>query len=106
MIIWIASYPRSGNTFFRVALHRLYGVPTHVVYDVDGVAERIGSELMGARDRPADIRTMRRAFALISNRETVQPSRRSPTCRSSTDDSSAAVRPENSASMDLLGYAR
>ena len=26
MIVWIASYPRSGNSFFRIALHRLYGV--------------------------------------------------------------------------------
>jgi len=26
MIVWIASYPRSGNSLFRIALHRLYGV--------------------------------------------------------------------------------
>ena len=25
MLVWIASYPRSGNTFLRIALHRLYG---------------------------------------------------------------------------------
>ncbi len=25
MLVWIASYPRSGNTFSRIALHRLYG---------------------------------------------------------------------------------
>lgn len=25
MLVWLASYPRSGNTFFRLALHQLYG---------------------------------------------------------------------------------
>lgn len=25
MLVWVASYPRSGNSFFRIALHRLYG---------------------------------------------------------------------------------
>lgn len=29
MIVWIASYPRSGNTFFRIALHKLYGFKTY-----------------------------------------------------------------------------
>lgn len=56
MIVWLASYPRSGNTFRRIVLHRLYGVPTYVVYDVDGVAQQIGPELMGFRERPADLR--------------------------------------------------
>ncbi|MQM27542.1 sulfotransferase domain-containing protein [Glycomyces albidus] len=59
MIVWLASYPRSGNTFFRVVLHRLYRVPTYTVYDVDGVAEQIGPELMDARARPAAFEQMR-----------------------------------------------
>lgn len=59
MIVWLASYPRSGNTFFRIALHRLYRVPTYTVYDVDGVADRIGTDLMDARDRPAGFAQMR-----------------------------------------------
>jgi len=29
MIVWIASYPRSGNTFFRILIHELYGLPTY-----------------------------------------------------------------------------
>lgn len=29
MIVWLASYPRSGNTFFRILLHHLYGLPTY-----------------------------------------------------------------------------
>ncbi len=59
MIVWLASFPRSGNTFFRIALHRLYQVPTYVVYDVDGVAEQIGTDLMDARDRPGTLDEMR-----------------------------------------------
>ena len=29
MIVWLASYPRSGNTFFRILLHHLYRLPTY-----------------------------------------------------------------------------
>jgi hypothetical protein len=59
VIVWLASFPRSGNTFFRIALNRLYEVPTYVVYDVDGVAAQIGTDLMDARDRPASFEEMR-----------------------------------------------
>ncbi|WP_433458295.1 sulfotransferase domain-containing protein [Micromonospora sp. CA-248212] len=59
MIVWVCSFPRSGNTFFRIVLNRLYGVRTSVVYDVDGVAERLGSDLVGFTERPAAIEAMR-----------------------------------------------
>jgi hypothetical protein len=53
MIVWLASYPRSGNTFLRVVLHKLYGVPTYSVYDDDDpVAQRVGPALVGYRARP------------------------------------------------------
>jgi hypothetical protein len=29
MIVWVVSYPRSGNTFFRILIHEIYGVPTY-----------------------------------------------------------------------------
>ena len=59
MIIWLASYPRSGNTFLRVVLHRLYGVPTYSVYDDDDpVAQRVGPALLGYRPKPADRASM------------------------------------------------
>lgn len=32
MLIWIASYPRSGNTFFRHALKRVFGLDTFEKY--------------------------------------------------------------------------
>jgi hypothetical protein len=55
VIVWLASYPRSGNTFLRVVLHNVYGVPTYSVYeDDDPVAQRVGPALVGYRPRPAD----------------------------------------------------
>ena len=55
MIVWLASYPRSGNTFLRIVLHRLYGVPTYSVYDDDDpVAQRVGPDLVGWRPKPGD----------------------------------------------------
>jgi hypothetical protein len=61
MIVWVASFPRSGNTFLRIVLHRYFGIRTSVVYDFDGVAERIGSEFIGFQDRPASCDEMRRS---------------------------------------------
>ena len=60
MIIWLASYPRSGNTFLRIVLHRLYGVPTYSIYDDnDPVAQRVGPDLVGYRPKPADRELMK-----------------------------------------------
>lgn len=59
MIVWVSSFPRSGNTFLRIVLNRLYVVRTSVVYDVDGVAERLGKDLVGFIERPATIEAMR-----------------------------------------------
>ena len=33
MIVWLASYPRSGNTFFRIVLNQLYGIKTTSIYN-------------------------------------------------------------------------
>lgn len=61
MIVWLASFPRSGNTFLRIVLHRLYGIRTSTVYDVDGVAERLGTELIGFTERPGSLEDLRAA---------------------------------------------
>lgn len=58
-IVWVSSYPRSGNTFLRIVMHRLYGVRTSVIYDVDGVAERLGPALIGFEERPGTLAAMR-----------------------------------------------
>jgi hypothetical protein len=59
MIVWLTSFPRSGNTFLRIVLHRHFGIRSAVVYDFDGVAERVGRELVGFEDRPASYDEMR-----------------------------------------------
>ena len=53
MIVWLASYPRSGNTFFRLLLHHQYGVKTYSLYndplfDQIGAADAIGHERLPA----------------------------------------------------------
>jgi hypothetical protein len=32
MIVWLASFPRSGNSFFRVVCRRLYGLENYSIY--------------------------------------------------------------------------
>jgi hypothetical protein len=64
MLVWLASYPRSGNTFLRIVLHRMYGVRTGVIYDLDGVAERLGPELVGLQARTESLDAMRVATRL------------------------------------------
>lgn len=34
--VWIASYPRSGNTFLRIILQNLFGLETYSVYRLEG----------------------------------------------------------------------
>ena len=64
VIVWLASFPRSGNTFLRILLHRLYGVRSSVVYDVDGVAKRLGEAFVGYEERPAAYAEMRASDAV------------------------------------------
>jgi len=40
-------------------MHQMYGVRTSVVYDVDGVAQRLGPSTIGYEDRPASYDDMR-----------------------------------------------
>jgi hypothetical protein len=49
VIVWLDSYPRSGNTLLRIVLRRLYGAPTYGIYDDDPVAQRVGLGLVGYR---------------------------------------------------------
>ncbi|MBM2618840.1 sulfotransferase domain-containing protein [Actinoplanes sp. LDG1-06] len=59
MLVWVASYPRSGNTFLRIVLYRLYGVRASVIYDFDGVADRLGRDFVGGLDRPGSLDDLR-----------------------------------------------
>ena len=54
MIIWVASYPRSGNTLFRMVLNHAYGTKTFSVYDdpafdtLPGISDAVGHQRLPA----------------------------------------------------------
>jgi hypothetical protein len=59
MIVWLASYPRSGNTFFRVVLHHAYNLKTSSVYD-EAVLDRVGvADVVGHEQLPAPVGELR-----------------------------------------------
>ncbi|HMJ91237.1 MAG TPA: hypothetical protein VK530_15560, partial [Candidatus Acidoferrum sp.] len=59
MIVWLASYPRSGNTFFRIVLHHVYNLKTFSVYN-DPELEKIGvAEVVGHETMPASLDELR-----------------------------------------------
>lgn len=47
MIIWLASYPRSGNTYFRVLLKQHYGLETESIYEIQQQSPEIISKSLG-----------------------------------------------------------
>lgn len=56
MIVWLASYPRSGNTFFRVILNSVFDIKTYSIYDDTGDigADEATSEIVGHEFLPKD----------------------------------------------------
>jgi len=56
MIIWLASYPRSGNTFVRSVLNRVFGLKTYSIYEEvrDIGSEAKFSEIVGHEELPGD----------------------------------------------------
>ena len=64
MIVWLSSYPRSGNTLLRSAIHQIHGVNTRDVYypqaDPDWppemleAADRVGFEELTSLDQLAE----------------------------------------------------
>lgn len=56
MIVWLASYPRSGNTFFRVVLNSVFEIKTYSLYDDLGDigADKVTSEIVGHTFLPKD----------------------------------------------------
>jgi hypothetical protein len=59
MIVWIASYPRSGNTFFRILLHHLIGIHTFSIYDDPIFCKMGASEIVGHRALPGPIEMLK-----------------------------------------------
>lgn len=56
MIIWLASYPRSGNTAVRVLLNHAFNLKTYSIYNdlLDIGADRKTSNIVGHRNLPTD----------------------------------------------------
>ena len=56
MIVWLASYPRSGNTFFRVVLNSVFNIKTYSIYNdtSDIGADEKTSEIVGHQFLPED----------------------------------------------------
>lgn len=52
MIIWMGSYPRSGNTLFRIILHHVYDIPTYSCQDDPEMFEHGVAEVMGHTKLP------------------------------------------------------
>jgi hypothetical protein len=56
MIVWLASYPRSGNTLLRVILNRSFGITSYSVYNdpIDIGADRATASAVGHASLPAE----------------------------------------------------
>lgn len=54
MIVWLASYPRSGNTYIRTILHHAFGVKTYSIHGdkLDIAADEATKEIVGHKDLP------------------------------------------------------
>lgn len=59
MIIWLALYPRSGNTFFRLLLKAAFDQSTFSIYD-DKLFDAIGaSQEIGHAPLPAPVEELK-----------------------------------------------
>jgi hypothetical protein len=52
-IVWLASYPRSGNTMLRIALRHLFGIESSSAY-ADVIEDRM-AKIVGHVDMPSQI---------------------------------------------------
>lgn len=58
MIVWLASYPRSGNTMFRMALKHLYGIDTYSIYADQDIISMGAAQIVGHRRKRIDVREL------------------------------------------------
>lgn len=57
MIVWIVSAGRSGNTFFRIVMHHLYGVNTYAAFNAGEVLSTARADkLVGHKGLPGDLK--------------------------------------------------
>lgn len=65
MIIWLSSYPRSGNTLLRTTLHTCFGIRSSSLYSGDSKLDLPGWEAMaGHTGRAGSVESMRADGAL------------------------------------------
>jgi sulfotransferase family protein len=64
MIVWLASYPRSGNTYLRLLLHHSLGMNTYSVYDDPLIEELELSDEVGHVRLPGPLETLAQAAEL------------------------------------------
>ncbi len=55
MLIWLASYPRSGNTYFRIVFNSLFGITTFSKYNDPLFAELEATDTIGHRSLPSPL---------------------------------------------------
>lgn len=75
MIIWLASFPRSGNTFFRALLHTLYGQNTYADYKDPEIGVM---EVTAGEEPPAPIEELARREQVYFIKTHLLPSDASP----------------------------
>ena len=61
MIVWLASYPRSGNTLYRMLLYHLEGIETYSIYNDRDITKMGASEAVGHRKLAHSLDYYRRA---------------------------------------------
>lgn len=49
MITWLASYPRSGNTLYRMFLYHLWDIPTYSIYNDRDITKMGAGDTVGHR---------------------------------------------------------
>ena len=74
MIIWLASYPRSGNTFLRALLYQVYGVTTHEFYPLASERE----VLVGAGGRALEAETAMKSIFGVAPKLSTDEMRQAP----------------------------
>ena len=60
MVIYLASFPRSGNTLFRTVLYSVYGINTYTIFD-GNILKRV-SDIIGYKELPTDHETSPEIF--------------------------------------------
>ena len=79
MIIWLASYPRSGNTLMRIFLHHFWNITVHSIYAEEELARHSALDpILGYPERNIDLDAMKASDQLFYVKTHELPSDNSP----------------------------